>query len=278
MCERVCVARCREQMPPRVVILTCATHWTPTFANFYASALQGGYDVRLLEWGKPWRGWAARAAAYTTAAAALAAEDAAAGRRTLLVVCDAYDVLVVRPAVEFAAAHARLAARAGTELIVGAEWFCGRKDVCGAVPQWWKGQDMPPPRRRFINAGFLCGAPSALAAAYAAVVASGAADDQRALADYVSARPRAALLDSNSLLVHNVHVLDATAGDGAAAFVHFPGPALKWGVFRHYNVLARRALGARAHVVAPPPRADAAVFALQLVALVAAAAVLGAVL
>jgi hypothetical protein len=223
-----------------VHVFLAATRFGMGAHNCLASLRRYGYAYTVLGWGEAWGGWRHRMALYARAAA----KHAECGENTLVVFCDAFDVVAARPWQGLTAAYAALTARhGGAPLIFGAERLCMGKSIglvhlglsnCGCVDEWWAQTQEPRTQPTvYLNNGLLAGPAQAVAALYEWMLADarGFSDDQIGSKTFVNEHPRAAALDHTSVLFRNVQHFDAlpplsTGSEGTGPwFLHFPGSA-----------------------------------------------------
>ena len=227
-----------------------ANEHKPSFQLLQDSLRRGGYEVKLLGQGQPWRGFQERMRVYQAAAAAEPADS-------LIAFLDGYDSLAVAPAAAAVTAfNARPRAATTPPILFSAEpvclancskdqviWFDSHPTKAGstaaikAALQPVPGRDpqdgtvIHPTTAVFLNGGAVMGQAGALAAFYAAALATGDSDDQRALGKVLAADPTKADLDVEGR-VFRTKVAAAAAkqpdegtptGSGGPAFLHFPG-------------------------------------------------------
>jgi len=233
-----------------------ATHWTPSFENMRRSLHTNGYEYEILGWGQKWSGFLWRVQLYVQFLSTQTPES-------FVIFTDAYDCLATRHSEDLASTFTAF----GRPMIVGAEWYCGSKKNCGAVPQWWKLNKRKKSFRCNINAGFVAGSAGVLLEAYQWILQSGHTDDQRALAEWIEQfGSDLVALDTGSAIVYNAHILDGMSLNRTSFFQHFPGPMLKLGLFPKYNSTVALYLGAYGRKVYPSPLVEAAIWCFVLIA------------
>lgn len=229
-------------------VFVYANEHKPTLQLLQDSLQRGGYEVKLLGQGQPWRGFQERMRIYQAAASAEPADS-------LIAFLDGYDSLAVAPAAAAVAAFsARPRAASTSPILFSAEhvclanchrdqlsWFDSHSTPAGstaaikAALQPVPGRDphdgtvVHPTTAVFLNGGAVMGKAGALAAFYAAALATGDTDDQRALGKVLAADPTKADLDVEGKVFRTkVTVLAAKLPDEGSessgpAFLHFPG-------------------------------------------------------
>lgn len=237
--------------PPPLKVFIYANEQKPALDLLQASLRRGGYEVKLLGQGQPWKGFQERMRVYQAAAAAEPPDS-------LVAFLDGYDSLALLPASAAVAAFLGRP-RAALPILFSAEpvclancdkaqlaWFDRNPTKLGSAASIRAALKPVPDRPTdkvsvihsesvFLNGGAVMGRAGPLAVLYAAALQTGDSDDQRALGKLLAAAsPQgsgAALqvdLDVEGRVFRTkVAAAAAKAADeGSAtgpAFLHFPG-------------------------------------------------------
>ena len=227
-----------------VKVFVYANLHKPTFQVLYDSLRRGGYEVKILGQGQPWRGFKERMRAYQAAAAAEPADR-------LIAFLDGYDSVAILPAAVAAQKFLSRPRAAAAPILFSAEpvclancskeqlaWHDAHKTSAGSKAQLESSfapiQGHPDGSVRaskpvFLNAGGVMGRAGPLAALYAAALALAAAgeeDDQRALGRVIAAQPRSVDLDVEGTVFRTkLDPRGRQPDEGrptGPAFLHFP--------------------------------------------------------
>ena len=235
-------------LPPPLKVFVYANEHKPAFQLLYDSLQARGYEVKLLGQGQPWRGFAERMRVYQAAAAAEPPDS-------LVAFLDGYDTLALLPA--SAAVEKFLARpRAALPILFSAEpvcltncdkgqlaWFDSHPTKLGSAAAIRAALKPVPDRPAaegsvlhsadapvFLNGGAVMGRAGPLAAFYAAALATGDFDDQRALGKILTTSEAGKGVDldvEGSVFRTKVAAAAAKAADEGSptgpAFLHFPG-------------------------------------------------------
>jgi hypothetical protein len=230
-----------------MIVLLCATHWTPSFENCRRSLHVHDYSYKIVGWGEKWQGWSWRSRKYLEGLP----------QSGTVMLLDAFDTVVAQPPDILLKAYDSF----NKDIVVGAEWYCMGASNCGKVDDWW-GQSKRP-LRQYANAGVIVGKVEAVRTMLETMLESWVDDDQTFLAKYMSKYPKTFGLDFGSAIVQNVHYMDNL---DESCIYHFPGPMLKKGLFPQYNDLVTRLLGHYGRKIYPSETYEFFSFLLQSVA------------
>jgi hypothetical protein len=204
-----------------------ATHWTNRLENFKRSLNKFNYPYVILGNGEKWEGWNWRTKKYLNYLLTL--DD-----NHIVGFVDAYDVLALRDSSNIL--HTFLSFK--KNIVVGAEWYCGSKENCISLNNWWS--DRVRAYRQHVNCGFIMGYAKDLKEMYKQVI--NYSDDQYGISTYLETYQHLFALDVGSSLVYNSHILDGQF-HANAFFAHFPGPIIKHGLDNLYNNYCKNILG-----------------------------------
>lgn len=234
--------------PSPLKVFVYANLHTPPFQALYDSLRRGGYEVKLLGQGQPWRGFQERMRVYQAAAAAEPADS-------LVAFLDGYDSLAILSATQ-AVEKFRGRPRPSAPILFSAEpvclnncareqlaWFDSNPATKAGTKQAVETALQSVPDRPnepgsvihrdstpvFLNAGAVIGQAGALAALYQDALATGDTDDQRALGKVLATNPGRADLDVEGAVFRTKLGERAKAAEEGTptgpAFLHFPGVA-----------------------------------------------------
>lgn len=238
-------------------VITVATNWTPTFENFKRSLHINGYSYKVLGWGEKWKGWRWRAKLYRNYLREIEASD----KHAVVIILDAYDVLVARKSDEFPYTFQAFK----RPIVIGCEWWCASAENCGNVLDWWSKNSKKKAFRSRINAGCVTGYATSLLKMYEWILTKNYEDDQLGIASWINLYGHDSVaLDSGSAIIYNSNVFDGMRFLSSAFFHHFPGPLLKLGLFPLYNNSATKILGTYARKQYPPFQLEALIWCLVL--------------
>lgn len=213
-------------------VYVCATNVDlKGFKQLQESAARAGVEIRVLGAGEKWGGWRYRMSQYRMAAHR--------SRADYIVFADAYDVLVHPKAKEKLDLLVQQLSAEGTDLLVGAESWCGNN--CLPIDHWHNGEARG--EKFYVNAGCMIGKPKALEEMYDWMLQRHPRieDDQIGVATYMNLFGKAKVkLDMNERLVTNFTGRQLLSFQLAETpFSHFPGGQPKAGFSFAYNKAIR---------------------------------------
>jgi hypothetical protein len=222
-------------------VILLATHWTPTFENCRRSLHVHNYTYTVLQWKETWKGWMWRVKSYYDHLLTL--DD-----MTVVIIMDSYDTLMTKSSSDILSTFEAFK----KPIVIGCEWWCGNKDNCGKVDEWWKANNKQPAHRCYINAGVIIGQVKQLKQMYKWVLHQQFTDDQLGIASYINQFGHDNVaLDFGSSLIYNGHILDGFKPNKTAFIHHYPGPLLKLGFMPLYNKTVELILGVYARKIYP---------------------------
>jgi len=170
-----------------------------TFANTnhgglenLANSLHDSWEFIVLGKGVKWEGWPTRMKIMSEYLKQNVHSE------ELVVLCDAFDVLCLRPSFDFEKEFQTFQC----PLVIGCENTCGAN--CHVPHNWWKfhGVDVSL-EFKYVNGGLMAGKSSAIVALYEWALQHKYTDDQIAIGEYMDQFPDKITLDLHHVLFYN---------------------------------------------------------------------------
>jgi hypothetical protein len=212
----------------KVMVFIIATEFRLPLYNLLQNLKMQGYSYQVLQFQEEWKGWKTKWEGYIKGAKMLQEKEITTNFKYTCVCLDAYDTVAIRPAKEFLLEIKKL--NVNSKLICGLENLCNPKN-CGNIEEYWNENGTPNNlEKRYLNAGICIGETDDIIETYEWLLnKSNCADDQVALAKYVSRYPERIYMDAHSKIIKNkkfYEELSFEEKDGKGAyFLHFPGPS-----------------------------------------------------